>query len=353
MENSLNLAKSNLQLLMANNEMLEEALRRDSQDRYKDVGWQRRSGRDLAQKQAQVRMSTESEPSSHNAMLGPVTNSTPPPASPVPSAHSPGSGNPDTSFFGIRFSTSSLQSRWNSYSAIQNRAISSDVRHSSPASISSPISSLNVAELEELRLELEAERKARKVVMGEKAALEAEIESLSQALFEEVRSCHLFDVTGRVKSGLQANKMVASERIGRAETEAELKEVQLEKEALHRALALLESENSELRKMKMPHSADPAQFLQEMESSLPVVSSQDADKSVLKDRVMPLSSLLSLGLQLQANSLSPPQEVEPSRPQSTLFSHNMQGRPVYLEESQYGDGSPSRPVPVSLESLVA
>ena len=40
--------------------------------------------------------------------------------------------------------------------------------------------------MEELGKELEKEREARKKASDEKAALEAEIESLSQALFEEV-----------------------------------------------------------------------------------------------------------------------------------------------------------------------
>lgn len=41
-------------------------------------------------------------------------------------------------------------------------------------------------ELEELAAELEKERAAKKAIIDEKAALEDELESLSQALFEEV-----------------------------------------------------------------------------------------------------------------------------------------------------------------------
>jgi len=44
-------------------------------------------------------------------------------------------------------------------------------------------------EIEELVSELEKERIARKNIAEEKAALESELESLSQALFEEVAIC--------------------------------------------------------------------------------------------------------------------------------------------------------------------
>ena len=48
--------------------------------------------------------------------------------------------------------------------------------------------SVRPKELEDLTAELEKERAARKAIAQEKAALEDELESLSQALFEEVRS---------------------------------------------------------------------------------------------------------------------------------------------------------------------
>lgn len=46
LEVQLNVAKSNLQLVIANNEMLEDALKRDTSGQSKDVGWRRTSGRD-------------------------------------------------------------------------------------------------------------------------------------------------------------------------------------------------------------------------------------------------------------------------------------------------------------------
>jgi hypothetical protein len=48
------------------------------------------------------------------------------------------------------------------------------------------LSSLRSKELEDLTAELEKERAARKAIAKEKTDLEDELESLSQALFEEV-----------------------------------------------------------------------------------------------------------------------------------------------------------------------
>ena len=42
LETSLKLARSNMQLALANNQMLEEALRRENASGSKDVGWHRR-----------------------------------------------------------------------------------------------------------------------------------------------------------------------------------------------------------------------------------------------------------------------------------------------------------------------
>jgi len=50
------------------------------------------------------------------------------------------------------------------------------------------LSTTQSKELEEISAELEKERTARKSIADEKKALEEELESLSQALFEEVRN---------------------------------------------------------------------------------------------------------------------------------------------------------------------
>lgn len=101
--------------------------------------------------------------------------------------------------------------------------------------------------------ELEKERKERKKAADEKTELEAEIESLSQALFEEVRVHdiyldHQHELTKYLISNiLQANKMVAHERIKRAETEEELREARIEQDALKSALMVVEGENDFFR----------------------------------------------------------------------------------------------------------
>ena len=99
--------------------------------------------------------------------------------------------------------------------------------------------------MEELQEQLECERQAHKAADAAKAALEAELESLSQALFEEVNASSLIDSVHL--NTPQANKMVATERMRRAETEEELNQTRLEKDALHQALKLIEGENGRLR----------------------------------------------------------------------------------------------------------
>jgi hypothetical protein len=99
--------------------------------------------------------------------------------------------------------------------------------------------------MEELQEQLERERQAHKAADAAKTALEAELESLSQALFEEVDASSMID---SVHLNIpQANKMVATERMRRAETEEELNQTRLEKDALHQALKLIEGENGRLR----------------------------------------------------------------------------------------------------------
>lgn len=99
--------------------------------------------------------------------------------------------------------------------------------------------------MEELQEQLERERQAHKAADVAKAALEAELESLSQALFEEVDAPSLINSV-RLNNP-QANKMVATERMRRAETEEELNQTRLEKDALRQALKLIEGENGRLR----------------------------------------------------------------------------------------------------------
>ena len=45
-EVQLNVAKFNLQLVISNNQMLEDAVKRESSTQSRDVGWRRTSGRE-------------------------------------------------------------------------------------------------------------------------------------------------------------------------------------------------------------------------------------------------------------------------------------------------------------------
>ncbi|KAF8840721.1 hypothetical protein BDN67DRAFT_1069087 [Paxillus ammoniavirescens] len=232
LETQLNLTKSNLQLVISNNEMLEEALKRETPCSARDVGWRRWSAREVqnqnADKTAEDRAKSldygplnesgaPAVPSSAAVVL--VNGSNPPAwtlASPAPQPPTPITGQ-ESRFFKFRFTSGS-----------KSPAVPHPSHLTSP-SLPSLISHSREKEFEDLQEQLERERQAHKAATAAKATLEAELESLSQALFEE------------------ANKMVATERMKRAETEEELKEVCMEKDALREALRLIEGENGQLR----------------------------------------------------------------------------------------------------------
>ncbi|KAF9241865.1 hypothetical protein BU15DRAFT_87089 [Melanogaster broomeanus] len=252
LETQLNLAKSNLQLVIANNEMLEEALKRETPCSARDLGWRRWSAREVQNQSPE--MSEEHRPKSldygslneagtpavPSSAVVLVNGSTPPAwtlPSPAPQPPTPLTGQ-EGRFFKFRFSSGG------------SPAISPHPSHLTSPSLPSLVSSSREKELEELQERLERERQAHKTAAAAKAALEAELESLSQALFEE------------------ANKMVATERMKRAEAEEELKEVILEKDALRKALQVIEGENGQLRsanvssgtlsdRTEMPSSSTP------------------------------------------------------------------------------------------------
>jgi len=96
---------------------------------------------------------------------------------------------------------------------------------------------------------------------------------------------------------MQANKMVATERIRRAETEEELKETRLEKEALKCALRVVEGENGRLR------NARPQ--VEEYTSH-----SRSSSRAAIKSRPSSVasipSSLKSLNTAHEASSTYPP-----------------------------------------------
>ncbi|KAK7031088.1 hypothetical protein VNI00_013692 [Paramarasmius palmivorus] len=231
LEVQLNVSKSNLQLVISNNEMLEEALKASGPGSSKDVGWRRWSARE-AESQTRTSTSGDKRPYSQSVDL-PVHVAAPSPAESTDSLPtSPATGTPQESrFFKFRFNSSSSNISNNNSrpgTPVQPQQQHNGHHHLASASMTS----LHISkekEIEELTAELDKERQAKKDVMKEKEALEAELESLSQALFEE------------------ANKMVAQERIKRAESEEELKEARQQKEALKSALRLVEQEMENLR----------------------------------------------------------------------------------------------------------
>ncbi|PPQ99800.1 hypothetical protein CVT24_009650, partial [Panaeolus cyanescens] len=249
LEVQLNVAKSNLKLVIANNEMLEDALKQNISS-SKDVGW-RRSNTNTQHNAQNLSHGTDPRSSlerSQSVDVGALAHSD---TSPPPSASTPTSSasTQDNRFFKFRFNSSSAATAPGSASTSRpgtpgGHAPGGATHLTSPSMPSlshpggPPVPVGKSKEMEELEKELEKERKEKKKIADEKAALEAEIESLSQALFEE------------------ANNMVATERKMRAETEEELKELKQEKEALRSALKLIEGENTDLRSRSLNASAN-------------------------------------------------------------------------------------------------
>lgn len=94
LQTELTLAKSNLQLALANNEMLEDALKRDGPGNAKDVGWRRWSAKEQREREIAAdsrRQSTDSVASVDIIPPSPI------PPSPLPSAAGEGR------FFKFRF----------------------------------------------------------------------------------------------------------------------------------------------------------------------------------------------------------------------------------------------------------
>ena len=147
--------------------MLEDALKRSDSGQSKDVGWRRtnvREGEPGSQRTSLDHSTNSAEYSSVPTEMSPPSSATPPPSS-------------DNRFFKFKFSSMSRPG-----TPTQNII----AHHLNSPSMPS-LSSLRSKELEELTAELEKERAARKAIAKEKNDLEDELESLSQALFEEVR----------------------------------------------------------------------------------------------------------------------------------------------------------------------
>jgi hypothetical protein len=197
LETQLTLAESNLKLALANNEMLEDALKSGSLS--KDVGW-RRSSRDTHSMQpVSSPMTASSLPGSHSQTTSIDENDTQgTPDSPGSDHDSPAPSpaptpQPDSRFFRFRF-TGSGRSTPTQPPNSPPRA-SRPQRTSHPASghlTSASLPSLVASrpandEIEELRTQLLDEKRNSEKITREKKELEGELENLSQALFEEVR----------------------------------------------------------------------------------------------------------------------------------------------------------------------
>ena len=208
LETQLKVAQSNLKLEQANTEMLEDALKSGSLS--KDVGW-RRSSREPGSLSspsppvsatipaASLRTSVDENQTQQGALESPESDrdnsraDSPAPApSPAPTSAQP---QPDSRFFRFRF-TGSGRSTPTQPAAHSPPSTPRPLRSPHPAvghltsaslpSLVAPAATL-ASELEELRGQvLDEKRKSEKIAL-EKKELESELESLSQALFEEVR----------------------------------------------------------------------------------------------------------------------------------------------------------------------
>ncbi|KAG8778992.1 hypothetical protein FRC16_003547 [Serendipita sp. 398] len=224
LENTLTVTRSNLALALSNNEMLEEALKRDASGRRVDVGWNRSTGTPSPMSGTPMHYQHSPQPPLQKGETGFFkflrgNNSVSSPRH--MQSDSTGSARlhtPNSSIDGAAPPSSAF-----------SRAQSGLMSPSMPSlHVTSPTAS-NARREEELAHALQKERASTSKALMEKQKLEEELESLSQALFEE------------------ANRMVSTERRQRAQVEEELQIVRQEREALKGALRIVEGENATLR----------------------------------------------------------------------------------------------------------
>lgn len=190
LEVQLNVAKSNLQLVISNNEMLEEALKRDSASHGRDVGWRRASARESDRRLTSASDEVYIPPTPDSAggtsgMNSPVVA----PSTPTIAPSTPNTAQETSRFFRFRFTGSSPNP-----SSVGGSRPGTPVGHDTRSPIAHHLNSPSLPALpthlnnreKEIEEELEKEKAKRKKAEDDKEALEAELESLSQALFEEV-----------------------------------------------------------------------------------------------------------------------------------------------------------------------
>lgn len=182
------LAESNLQMALANNEMLEDALKQAGPN-VRDVGWMRLSERERLR---QVTRGEEESETPYEDSSSPIHKpQSPPPSSQThtaPPHHQPSSSLRFFTFPSLARSTPTIsghssQSPGRAESPTGTHPITHPHPHSRP---SSPALSRPTPREKELATLLEKEKEALKSVAEAKLALENELETLSQALFEEV-----------------------------------------------------------------------------------------------------------------------------------------------------------------------
>jgi len=220
-------------MAQANNEMLEDALKRDTV-RARNVGWAR---------QPVTASILDDETRSARSLDAERLNTPNQPANVSPPIYT-SQGQEGRFFNKFRFGGTTPSS--SSVFATPNGV--------HPSHLSSPslpsLSSSRDEEIEKLTLELEKQKKERRIALEEKKKVEDELESLSQALFEEVCARLSRDGARRalIEDGvIQANKMVAEERMRVADLEEELRERDSEREAMKLAMKILEEENQRFR----------------------------------------------------------------------------------------------------------
>jgi len=280
LEVQLNVAKSNLKLVIANNEMLEDALKQNFSSQSKDVGWNRTSPRNQLDSPKPI---PERSQSLDISITEPQTTA----PTDIPSSSTANFSNPfqDNGFFGFRFSASyPAKSSTRPGTPSGQNSISPQLPHLTSPSLPS-LTSVKLKEIESLTAELEKEKAGRKKILEEKAAIEGELESLSQALFEEV--CHIFCCFLEKCSEInvyKANKMVSDERKMRAEIEEELKELRKEKEALQSAMRVIEGENSNFRSVNTSIAPPNIQPIQTVFPGSGFSHSRSSSRAAIKSR---------------------------------------------------------------------
>ncbi|KAG9094646.1 hypothetical protein FRC06_010614 [Ceratobasidium sp. 370] len=338
LQTTLTLTQSNLTLSLANTEMLEDALRTNSQSR--DVGWRRSDSNarrpaaasmsyPSAAEQAKVVVHAPSPVKSSSGTATPMSppenrffkfrfgSKTPSPTSPAypqsQPAHLTSASLPS---LGLSIEDEArakqLEKITSEQEALKLKAAEIDARAQELAEREKNLrareeevervfedSKAREDELEKVKKELEAERKTSEELEKEKSRVQDEIESLTQSLFEE------------------ANKMVADERRRAAEVEALLRETEEERDAVRGAMRVVEGENGRLRELSAGRISQESAKVPTSEPTRSVTpprpgsshSSHEGDRSIHKEDVpTPANGV---------ESVSVPTDMLPPAPESS------------------------------------